>query len=234
MKRSPDFQAKVKSDAIRQIVMVSLMSFVILILIVGIVFPTIKNLPLIVVQIMRFILPFSVLVLPWVYMRQNQESFLDYFKLKGNQKKEIIIGLLCGLSTYIIFGGLFTFIGQNKFPNVSPDINWLKMIYGLFYYIFSIALTEEILFRGFIFNTFLKIRHSRGLAIAGSSILFGLYHISHGSLIQVIVTGLMGFIYCMFREKIKGCTLLSLIIAHGFHNWLIDFVPYIIYVMNRN
>ena len=61
---------------------------------------------------------------------------------------------------------------------------------------------------------------SKWFAIIISSLLFGLFHIFNGNIIQVFVTALIGFLYCIFREKIKGCTLLSLIITHGVYDAL--------------
>ncbi|HOA32639.1 MAG TPA: CPBP family glutamic-type intramembrane protease, partial [Clostridia bacterium] len=54
-----------------------------------------------------------------------------------------------------------------------------------------------------------------------SSLLFGLFHIFNGNIVQVIMTSFLGVLFCLFREKIKGCTLLSLIIAHGSYNAMI-------------
>ena len=35
------------------------------------------------------------------------------------------------------------------------------------------------------------------------------------------MTAGMGLLYCLYREKVKDCTLLSLIIAHGLYDGLI-------------
>jgi len=67
----------------------------------------------------------------------------------------------------------------------------------------------------------LAIKNSKWFAIIISSLLFGLFHIFNGNIIQIFVTAFIGFLYCVFREKIKGCTLLSLIIAHGVYDAMI-------------
>jgi hypothetical protein len=96
-----------------------------------------------------------------------------------------------------------------------------QFTYQFVYDIIGVALTEEFIFRGYIFKKLLEIRNSRRFAILISSLLFGLFHIFNGNLIQVFMTAFLGFLFCMLREKIKGCTLLSLIIAHGIYDALI-------------
>jgi hypothetical protein len=93
-----------------------------------------------------------------------------------------------------------------------------KFVYQFIYAIFGVALAEELIFRGYIFKKLLEIKNARWFAIIISSVLFGLFHIFNGSIIQVFMTAFIGFLYCIFREKIKGCTLLSLIIAHGVYD----------------
>ena len=83
------------------------------------------------------------------------------------------------------------------------------------------ALAEEFVFRGYIFHKLLEVKDSRWFAIIVSSILFGLFHIFNGNLIQVIMTSFIGFLYCVLREKIRNCTLLSLVITHGLYDGMI-------------
>lgn len=87
--------------------------------------------------------------------------------------------------------------------------------------ILGVALAEEFVYRSYIFQKLLKIKDSRWFAIIISSIIFGLGHIFQGNSLQVIMTSLLGILFCVFREKIKNCTLLSLVILHGMHNALI-------------
>lgn len=42
-----------------------------------------------------------------------------------------------------------------------------------------------------------------------------------GNIVQIISTGILGAIFCICRVKIKNCTLLSVIIAHGVYDALI-------------
>ena len=55
-----------------------------------------------------------------------------------------------------------------------------------------------------------------------SSVLFGLFHIFSGSIVQVILTAMIGLLLCICKRKIRHCTLLSLILAHGIYDALIS------------
>ncbi|MBD5143894.1 MAG: CPBP family intramembrane metalloprotease, partial [Ruminococcus sp.] len=62
---------------------------------------------------------------------------------------------------------------------------------------------------------------SEAVAVIGSSILFGLFHILGGDIGQMLVTGFLGILFCLCRKKIKDCSTLSLIIMHGIYDALI-------------
>jgi membrane protease YdiL (CAAX protease family) len=96
-----------------------------------------------------------------------------------------------------------------------------QFVYEFIYTVFGVALAEELIFRGYLFTKLLEIKNSRWFAIILSSVLFGLFHIFSGNIIQVLMTAVLGFIYCIFREKAKGATLVSLIIAHGLYDAMI-------------
>jgi len=68
------------------------------------------------------------------------------------------------------------------------------------------------------------MKESRWFPILVSSILFGLFHVFNWNLIQILLTMLMGIYWCVCREKVERCTLLSLIIAHALHNTLLPVI----------
>nr|MCR5146583.1 CPBP family intramembrane metalloprotease [Clostridia bacterium] len=93
--------------------------------------------------------------------------------------------------------------------------------YEFVYVTFGVAVAEEFIFRGYLLNILKRMSKNTIIPIIVTSLLFGLFHILNGNIIQVIVTTLIGLILVICKEKIKNCTLLSLIIAHGLYDWLI-------------
>jgi len=85
----------------------------------------------------------------------------------------------------------------------------------------GVALTEEFIFRGYLLNNIKKISNNSIIPIIITSLLFGLFHIFSGNVVQIIITSFIGLILVVCKEKIKECSLLSLIIAHGLYDWLI-------------
>lgn len=96
-----------------------------------------------------------------------------------------------------------------------------QFVFQFAYSIIGVALAEELVFRGYIFEKIIVTGRSRSTAIIVSSVLFGFFHVFNGDVLQIIMTFFMGILFCLFREKIKSCTLLSLIIAHGLYDGMI-------------
>lgn len=59
------------------------------------------------------------------------------------------------------------------------------------------------------------------VAIIGSSVLFGVFHLFSGNIIQMLMTTCIGAFFCFCRLKVKNCSTLSLIIGHGVYDALI-------------
>ena len=85
----------------------------------------------------------------------------------------------------------------------------------------AVALTEEFIFRGFLYQKLHALSGSHLAAILVSSLAFGLFHIFGGSLVQVAMTSLIGLALCLVRHKVRNCTTLSLINGHGVYDFLI-------------
>ena len=93
--------------------------------------------------------------------------------------------------------------------------------------VFNIAvlgLVEEVIFRGYLYVK-LKNVSPTIVAIIISSALFSLVHFPSIFLgetpigIPYLVNAMLfGVVSCLLIEKLKGCSLLSIIIAHGVHN----------------
>ncbi|MDE6302873.1 MAG: CPBP family intramembrane metalloprotease [Clostridia bacterium] len=82
------------------------------------------------------------------------------------------------------------------------------------------GLCEEIVFRGYVQNQFeIWLKKCKWLAPLIAAVLFGLWHIINGSLIQVLFTTLGGCVFGYCKYFIKDCSLLSVIIGHGLYDF---------------
>ncbi|CDZ24318.1 abortive infection protein [[Clostridium] cellulosi] len=156
-----------------------------------------------------------------ILMISNKEKLSDLGFTKEKIPRQIGIGILLAIAMSLVFTVLPILLGfKNYISNVRYTEVW-KFIFEFFNTIFAVALAEELIFRGYIFNKLLEIKNNKWFAIIISSLLFGLFHMFQGNLLQILLTALLGIIFCIFREKIKGCTILSLIFTHGIYDFLI-------------
>ena len=172
-------------------------------------------------MILMIVTQWLLFLVPAILMIVNKENLGDI----GFKKKKILpqigIGVLIGFSMSLVLTVLPIMLGfKDMIGRISYTETW-KFVYQFIYAILGVALAEELVFRGYIFHKLLKIKNSKWLAIIISSLLFGLFHIFNGNIIQVFMTAFLGFLFCIFREKIKGCTMISLIIAHGVYDAMI-------------
>jgi len=156
-----------------------------------------------------------------ILMIVNKKKLSDLGFTKEKIPRQIGIGILLAIAMSLVFTVLPILLGfKNYISNVRYTEVW-KFIFEFFNTIFAVALAEELIFRGYIFNKLLEIKNNKWFAIIISSLLFGLFHMFQGNLLQILLTALLGIIFCIFREKIKGCTILSLIFTHGIYDFLI-------------
>lgn len=172
-------------------------------------------------MILMIVTQWLLFLVPAILMIVNKEKFSSIGFKKEKIPLQIGIGVLLAVSMALVLTVLPILLGfKDMVGNASYTKTW-QFVYEFIYRILGVALAEELIFRGYIFHKLLEIKDSKWFAIIISSLLFGLFHIFNGNIIQIFVTALIGLIYCIFREKIKGCTLLSLIIAHGVYDALI-------------
>lgn len=177
--------------------------------------------PLAARAVLMIALQWLLLIVPFVLMKKENEMLSDLGFSTSKIGLQILTGVFVALAMSLvltvlpIIAGFKHMVGSNSYTQL-----W-QFCFQFVYMIFGVALVEEFFYRGFLFKKLLDIRHSRWFAIALSSAVFGMSHIFSGNIIQVINTSILGIIFCICREKIKNCTTLSLIIAHGIHNALI-------------
>ncbi len=172
-------------------------------------------------MILMIVTQWTLFLVPAILMLIQNEKFSDLGFSKNNLAKQILSGILLALVMSAILTVLPILLGlKDMISDASYKHVW-QFLFEFIYTILGVAFAEELVFRGYLFHKLLEIKNSRWFAIILSSVLFGLFHIFSGNIIQVFMTAGIGLIYCIYREKVKDCTLLSLIIAHGLYDGLI-------------
>ena len=146
----------------------------------------------------------------------------DYGCTKEKLPAQIGTGVALGAAMSLVLTVIPHLAGFGDYVSSNKQYTHLwQFIYDFVFCIIAIGLVEELVFRGTIYEYAKRIFGSDIGAVILSSLLFGAFHILRGNIAQIIVTAFIGALFCLFRLKIKNCSLLSLIIAHGIYDALI-------------
>jgi hypothetical protein len=162
-------------------------------------------------------------LIPIIVMIIAKDNLEDYGFKTDNIGWQIIAGVLIGTCMSLVLTLIPHLLGLGEYVDNGRRYKYLwQFVYEIFYCILGIGFVEEFVFRGFIYEKIKRIGKTNIIAIIGSSILFGAFHLLSGNIVQMIVTCFLGVLFCLFRLKIKNCSILSLIIAHGIYDALIS------------
>ena len=175
------------------------------------------------VRMFTFIAAYWIIAIaPVVLVIASREKLSDLGFSKEKVGLQIILGIGLGLLMSVVLTLVPHLIGLGAYVNSGKDYSYVwQYIWEFLYCILGVGLVEEFAFRGFIYKRFKNLFGKDFLAVICSSVLFGLFHIFGGSLIQIVLTGLIGALFCFFKLKIRNCSTLSLIIAHGVYDAMI-------------
>lgn len=171
--------------------------------------------------VLMIVIQWMLLIVPLVFMHKSNEKLGDIGFSKSNIGAQVLTGVLIAFAMSLVFTVLPILAGLRDMVGSSSYTQVWQFFYQFAYMILAVALVEEIFFRGFVFKRLMDIKPSKWFVIIASSIIFGVSHILGGNIIQVISTSILGVFFCICRDKLKNCSTLSLIIAHGTHNALI-------------
>lgn len=161
-------------------------------------------------------------LVPILVMVITKDRLRDYGFTSDKTSRQVVIGLTIGILMSVILTLIPHLLGLASYLDSGKNYQYLwQFIFELIYCLFGVALTEEFIFRGLLYKKIKSIGKSDVIAVAASSLFFGFFHIFSGNLIQVFLTTVIGAFYCICRIKIKNCSTLSLIIAHGIYDALI-------------
>lgn len=116
-----------------------------------------------------------------------------------------IIPALCG----------FSLIGNHA------DFSWFVLICDLLFYLLIIGPVEELVFRVYLQDAFVSFfEKQKWLGVVISSLLFGLWHIINGNVVQVVFTFGIGLVFGFAKYKIKDCGYVGVSFGHGLYDFL--------------
>jgi len=132
----------------------------------------------------------------------------------GLNRKGIILSLLFGL--LFIIGRTLAYISINL-PLEFQSFSITRIVGEILFYFGLVGFIEELLFRGLIYRI-LEDLHGARLAIWGSALAFGIYHIGSQGPLGAIGTAIIGLIFAVIRRRAGG--IWGLVFTHG----LLDFI----------
>ena len=180
------------------------------------------SLPLALRMVMMIVTYWLPAVVPFIIMLRDRRPLSGYGFCKDHIFKQVLIGLALAVAMSLAFTLFPHLLGYGQYVDSGKRYTFLwQFIYEFVYCVIAVGFTEELIFRGFLYNKFKGVFGTEAAAVIGSSVLFGLFHIFGGDIGQIVITGLLGALFCLCRKKIKGCSTLSLIIMHGIYDALI-------------
>lgn len=180
------------------------------------------SLPLGLRMISMIIVYWLIALIPIIVMFVNKDKLVEYGFSKDKIKFQIIVGFLIGIAMSVILTLLPHLFGLGEYVDSGKRYQYLwQFIYEFFYCIFAVGFVEEFVFRGFVYKKIKNISQKDIIAIIASSVLFGMFHLFSGNIIQMLMTACIGAFFCFCRLNVKNCSTLSLIIAHGVYDALI-------------
>lgn len=162
-------------------------------------------------------------LIPWIVMKLSGDKLHNYGFIPNVIGKQVVSGIIAALAMSFLFTLLPHMIGMGDYVDNGSRYRYFQQyLFEFVYCIVSVGAVEEFVFRGVLYFKIKEIFGREWIAIVLSSALFGLFHIFQGNLIQIVVTALLGIVFCLLRLKIRGFTTLSLILAHGIYDALIS------------
>jgi len=171
----------------------------------------------------------GIIIIPSIIlMRRNKETLAGIRFSKQGYGWQVAIGIAWGIVSFVplVISDFLGFFSMDFQAFQSIDISWFLQV--LFHALLFVALVEEIVFRGHLYNAIKAKGDNIWLATLVTSVLFGLIHLPASIIfdtpinaVYIINAMIFGIVSCVMMERIKHCSMLSLIIAHALHNGIL-------------
>ena len=134
--------------------------------------------------------------------------------------RQYLIGIIIALSLSAVIA-VIPALGGVSLVGQHSDFSWFSIIYDFLFYLLVIGPVEELVFRVYLQDAFVSFftKH-KWLGVVLAAFLFGLWHLIHGNLIQVVFTFGIGLVFGFAKYKIKDCSYLSVALGHGLYDFL--------------
>lgn len=162
-----------------------------------------------------------VAIIPIMVIKQDKMTSADLDIPRKGILWQVLTGIGLGILTSTVLTGVPHLAGFGKYASSYLYTEPWQFAYQFFYCIVSVGAAEELVFRGVIYRKLKELFGTDLYAVIGSSIMFGVFHIFSGNIIQMVMTAIIGAIFCVYKNKIKTCSLVSLMICHGVYDALI-------------
>lgn len=166
------------------------------------------------------LIPVLMMVVPGICCKVTRTSMeeLGYHKKNIKQQMIVVVAVLMIwlIVTVVIplgFGiPLSSLVGR-------PYYEMKILIFRLIYYIFFVGFSEEFIFRGYYYQRLKKLFNHEGIAIVGSSILFGgMHYITSGNALLVLETFFAGVLFSLCAHKCKWGSVWATSLSHGLYD----------------
>lgn len=165
---------------------------------------------------MLIIVAYTTIAVVAVVLTGQQKALLP---TKRRLWLQIITGLGIAL-TLCFFMGIVPILCGTSLIGSHSDMTATQITLTAIQDILFVGVGEEIVCRGYIQNQFtVWLKKYNWLSPLIAAVLFGLWHLINGGLIQVLFTVVIGCVFGYAKYFIKDCSLLSVIIAHGFYDF---------------
>lgn len=155
-------------------------------------------------------------LIAWIAMRMTEMKI--NIDVRNKRQYAIGAGLALILSFCIaVLPALFgvSLVGEHT------DFSWFSLIYDLLFYMLIIGPIEELVFRVYLQDTLIAFfdKH-QWVGVVLASLLFGLWHIINGNMLQALFTFGIGLVFGFAKYKIKDCGYIGVALGHGLYDFL--------------
>lgn len=153
------------------------------------------SLPLVMRMAAMIVMFWLIALVPVIVMIICKDKLADYWS-NDRVGCQVLAGVLIGAAMSLVLTLVPHFAGFGAYVDNGKRYTYLwQFAYEFLYCIAAVGLVEEFIFRGFIYNKIKKISGNAAAAVIVSSVLFGLFHILNGNIVQMIMTALLGALW---------------------------------------